>query len=111
MTLREIRSNCGNLQDEALHARLLNSSERFLDFSWVTSNPETMQVAEKRRGPNPPWDESLEWVRIGRGEFWRPVDSMTNGPGHGPFRNQWRGAGAVFTRVRKVERGGFVTRA
>ncbi len=70
-----------------------------------------MQVAEKRRGPNPPWDESLEWVRIGRGEFWRPVDSMTNGPGHGPFRNQWRGAGAVFTRVRKVERGGFVTRA
>jgi len=67
-----------------------------------------MQVAEKRRGPDPPWDESLEWVRIGRGEFWRPVDSITNGPGHSPFRNQCRGAGAVFTRVRKVERGGLV---
>ena len=36
MTLREIRSNCGNLQDETLHARLLNSSGLFLDFSWVT---------------------------------------------------------------------------
>ena len=36
MTLREIRSNCGNLQDQTLHARLLDSSELFPDFSWVT---------------------------------------------------------------------------
>jgi len=36
MTLREIRSNCGNLQDQALHARLLNSSGLFLECSWVT---------------------------------------------------------------------------
>ena len=32
------RSNCGNLQDQALHARLLNSSGLFLDLSWVTDN-------------------------------------------------------------------------
>jgi len=38
MTPREIRSNCGNLQDQALHTRLLNSSGLFLDFSWVTAN-------------------------------------------------------------------------
>ena len=36
MTLREIRSNCGKLQDQTLHARLLDSSELFSDFSWVT---------------------------------------------------------------------------
>jgi hypothetical protein len=38
MTLREIRSNCDDLQDQALRARLLNSSGLFLDFSWVTSS-------------------------------------------------------------------------
>jgi predicted enzyme related to lactoylglutathione lyase len=29
---REIRSNCGNLQDQTLHARLLSSSGLFLDY-------------------------------------------------------------------------------
>src|SRR5258708_39044442 len=31
MTPREIRSNCGNLHDQMLHARLLSSSGLFLD--------------------------------------------------------------------------------
>lgn len=35
-TLREIRSNCGNLQSQPPHASLLNSPGRFLDFSWAT---------------------------------------------------------------------------
>jgi len=41
MTLREIRSNCGNLQSQRLHASLQSSSGLFLDFSWVARNPET----------------------------------------------------------------------
>ena len=41
MTRREIRSNCGSLQDQPLHARLLNSTGLFLDLSWVTAYPET----------------------------------------------------------------------
>src|SRR5438477_694446 len=35
MTLREIRSNCGNLQSQPLHASLPNGPGLFLDFSWV----------------------------------------------------------------------------
>jgi len=42
MTLREIRSNCGNLQSQPLHANLPNTPGLFLDFSWVTGNPEVM---------------------------------------------------------------------
>ena len=42
MTLREIRSNCGNLQSQPLHASLLNSSGLFLDFSWITGKPEVI---------------------------------------------------------------------
>src|SRR5216684_4659254 len=38
MTLREIRSNCGNPQSPALHISMLNSPGLFLDFSWVTRN-------------------------------------------------------------------------
>jgi len=34
-------SNCGNLQDQPPHAKLLNSSGLFLDFSSVTAYPET----------------------------------------------------------------------
>jgi glyoxylase I family protein len=34
--LREIRSNCGNLQSQPPRGSLLNSSAPFLDFSWVT---------------------------------------------------------------------------
>jgi len=43
MTLREIRSNCGNPQSPALHTSLLNSPGLFLDFSWVTGKQEGTQ--------------------------------------------------------------------
>jgi hypothetical protein len=35
MTLREIRSNCGNRRFQTLKARLQSSPGLFLDFSWV----------------------------------------------------------------------------
>jgi hypothetical protein len=38
--LREIRSNCGNLQSQPPQASSLNRPERFLDFPWVTSSSE-----------------------------------------------------------------------
>jgi len=40
MTLREIRSNCGNLQSQPPRGSLLNSSGLFLDFSWITEKPD-----------------------------------------------------------------------
>ncbi len=39
------RSNFGNLHDETLHARLLNSSGLFLDSSWVTGNSEVIHMS------------------------------------------------------------------
>ncbi len=42
MTLREIRSNCGNPQGPALHTSLLNSPRLFLDSFRVTGNLEVI---------------------------------------------------------------------
>jgi len=44
MTLREIRSNCGNPQSPALHTSLVNSPGLFLDFSWVTGCSSTIPL-------------------------------------------------------------------
>jgi hypothetical protein len=55
MTLREIRSNCGNLQCETLHARLLNSSGMFLDFSWGTGKQSTWPLKWALFPPTDVW--------------------------------------------------------
>src|SRR5258707_7705214 len=39
MTPREIRSNCGNLQDPTLHTRLPGSSGLFLDYALPSITP------------------------------------------------------------------------
>jgi hypothetical protein len=50
MTLKAIRSNCGNLQSQTLCTSLLNSSGLFPDRSWVTGNSEDYLFAESDRG-------------------------------------------------------------
>ena len=44
MTLRGIRSNCGNLRFQTLQARLQSSSGLFLDFSWVAADAEVTEL-------------------------------------------------------------------
>jgi hypothetical protein len=61
MTLREIRSNCGKLQDQTLHASLLDSSELFSDFSWVT-----LVFYRKRAFESGGWQEALARFRKNR---------------------------------------------
>jgi hypothetical protein len=48
MTLRGIRSNCGNLQRRTLHTSLLNNPGLFLDFSWCTGYPEVIHTPKQR---------------------------------------------------------------
>ena len=77
MTLREIRSNCGNLKRKASRLRgsfLLDSPALFLDFSWVTGHSEVTRSilgTQEPRAYKPLLAEArrvLAWAISGRSE-------------------------------------------
>ena len=74
MTLREIRSNCGNLKSQPPRGSLLNSPALFLDFSWVAGYSEVTRLilgTEEPRAYKPLLAEArrvLAWASSGRSE-------------------------------------------